>query len=1014
MRNQVRGALRGALAVVFVVVAATACGDNGDAPSEPDAGMPDSGGPDAGLPDAMPPDGPLPPDPGPFPLNPRAGQYEWAVIIPGLGDQVVMAVGEDGSIFIAGTHRAAVDFQGIRLAAPVGAAVAVLKLDARAKPIWGRSFGGGAEPSWRTNVRSIAVTASGDVVVGGAFLGSGFDVGTGALPAEGNTEGFVARLDGNTGSTEWARSFTGHNDDNVSTVAAEASSDDIYVHGQIEGQAVGGVWQPSYTFLERYDESGQRVWRRQLPTRVFWQHQMAVDRLRGPVVTGRYHGSLEVDGLRLQVEPGDEKGNLAVIGFTPDGHARFARQIFDENRGYYQRLLAAPNQRLYVSTTTEGKEIVLDDGRSLKGPDYSSDAALVRLTPEGEHDWSTVIDTQLAAYPNALAADADGAVYLAAYCDQRISLSPPISCSNGGGFLVSYGPDGGYRWSTYLYGSPAWMQALAAVPGRNRLLVAGETGPRSEEGADFGGVRVPGGRGLFVASVVTGPTYADPALPTPVVSSVVLEGIADGHIRQGGSGTVVVSGEHLEQIKSVRVGSRDVFVAAEDATPGTVRIPYVVPHGEAIGPLSLVLTLPRGRLNVPTSLEVSPIVVSPSGSDTGRGTVSSPMRLCRESWWDIAERGDTIRLLAGVHQCERAIYLSRGVSVEGAGTTQTKVGIAGRRFGPFSLSEGPHGQTRISQLTFQSGDYGAISNFDGVTDLAVRDVDFVGLSTAGLVTSSSTGRVALERVRYIGGRGAAIYADGDIHIEGRQVTVQTEWEGIMMLNGQLTLRDSVVKSARTAILLGDFNDPRALPRQLVLERSSLSSHRGVLSYGADLFMTDSELSLVGDPDSSKGISFIGGTLTAIRTRVHGFLIGISPTLGPVGDPTFALPGEFEHVANMDLDDVDVTAASVGVECEIFSEPSWLRMRRSRISGEESAFLIWDQFTSIDLGTAGAPGANTLTSSPSGHAFNDTRAAPGPAVDAVGTTLNGNAYSGEQLGPRSDADLAQRAANVVRF
>lgn len=54
----------------------------------------------------------MPPDPGPFPRDPRAGQFEWAVILPGLGGQVALASGADGSIFVAGGHHAAIDVGG--------------------------------------------------------------------------------------------------------------------------------------------------------------------------------------------------------------------------------------------------------------------------------------------------------------------------------------------------------------------------------------------------------------------------------------------------------------------------------------------------------------------------------------------------------------------------------------------------------------------------------------------------------------------------------------------------------------------------------------------------------------------------------------------------------------------------------------------------------------------------------------------------------------------------------------
>ncbi|MBK7538535.1 MAG: hypothetical protein IPI49_24835 [Myxococcales bacterium] len=942
----------------------------------------------------MPPDGGV--EPGPFPRDPHAGQFEWAVLIPGVGSQVVLANGPGGSIFVAGNHNGAIDAGDVHLPAPTGQAIAVLKLDARARPLWGRSLGVGAS-LWGTNVRSATVTTSGDVVIGGSFVGTSFDAGTGPLPAVGNTEGFVARLDGATGATQWARSFAGGGEDDVSTVAADPWSDDVYVHGEIAAQAVGGRWQPGYAFLDRYDASGLPIWSRQLEMKVSWQHELAVDHLYGPVVTGRYYGSLVVDGFRLTVDPGDMEGNLAVIGFAPDGRARFVRQLFDESDGFHQRLLAAPDGHLYISTTVDESDgIAFDDDHVLTGMSGLDDVALVRLTADGARTWTTVIDAERPEAPKMLAADAEGAVYLLGSCNRAIRFAPVIDCDSNDSFLVSYGPNGDYRWSTYVFGTPGWAQAIAAVPGRSRLLVAGEV----LGAASFGGAELQG-TGLFVASVVTGPAYANPLPPPPVVTSVVLEGVLDGQLRQGGAGTLSVSGEHLAQIKSVRVGSRDVFVA--NATNNLLRIPYAAPHGEALGPLRLVLTHPRGQLGVTTPLQITPIVVSQSGTDTGLGTFASPLRLCRDDWSTLARLGDTIQLLAGNYPCEQRLVLRRGVIVKGEGTTQTKLGAIGRPFGPFSVGYGPHGTTQFLQLSFlSSASDGAILSASSV-DLSLRDIDFLSLSAFGLRLDRGVGRASLERVRYLDGKASAIYSNGDIQIDGRQVTIQsTISEGVTLRAGRLILRDSAITAFRTAIEIGALTEGGPLPHHLLLERSTLSAYHGVRSYHANVEVFDSELVGIGQPAGGYGIDLVDGSATVARTRIRGFMSGLSRS--------YWSP---DHSGNVDLDQADVAAAGWGV---VFGSDRTgaLRIRRSMISGGSAALRLWGSFASVDLGTAAETGANALSSSPTGHALLDDRGAVGAPIDAMGTTLNGNSYSGELRGPSSTPDLMQSAANVVRF
>lgn len=911
-----------------------------------------------------------------------------------------MANGPGGTIFIAGTHNGAIDAGDVRLPAPTGQAIAVLKLDARARPLWGRSLGVGAT-FWGTNVRSATVTTNGDVVIGGAFVGTTFDAGTGPLPAVGDTEGFMARLDGTTGETQWARSFAGGGEDDVSTVAADPASDDVYVHGELAAQTVDGRWQPGYAFLNRYDANGVQLWSRQLTMSMSWQHELAVDPLRGPVVTGRYFGSLEVDGFRLTVAPGDLQGNLAMIGFTPEGRARFARQLFDESSGFHQRLLAAPDGHLYISTEIgEFDEFAFDDGQVLTGLRSSDDVALVRLTADGARTWATVIDVEQSRGPKMLAADADGAVYLLGSCDRAVRVAPTIACDSNDSYLVSYGPNGDYRWSTYVFGTPGWAQALAAVPGRNRLLVAGEV----RGNASFGGAEVQGA-GLFVASVVTGPTYANPLPPPPVVTSVVLEGALDGHLRQGGTGTIAVSGEHLAQIQSVRVGSRDLFTA--NATNNLLRIPYAVPHGEALGPLRLVLTHPTGQLDVVTPLQITPIVVSPSGTDAGHGTFSSPLRLCRNDWLTMARLGDTIQLLAGAYPCEQSLALPRGVIVKGAGSTMTKLGAAGRPFGPFSTGFGHHGTTQFAQLGFLASALdGAIRSTSSV-DLSLTDVDFTALSTPGLVLNAGAGRVLLERVRYLNGNATAIYSNDDIHIDGRQVTIESNRsDGVTLRAGRLTLRNSAITAQRAAIEIGALSDTSLRPRHLVLEQSTLSGYDGVRSYHAKIEVFDSQIVSNSQPNGNSGIELVSGSATVARTGIRGFLSGIRRSSWDDTAPV-----------TVDLDQAEVAAVGWGVHVEVPDDSRvrrTLRIRRSTISGGSNALGVTGSFTSIDLGTTAEPGANALNSSPTGHALMDSRSAVGSPIDATGTTLNGNSYSGELRGPRSSPDLMQSAANTVRF
>lgn len=477
-----------------LLVALVAAGCDGGEASEPDATPAADAGPDAAPTDAGIPDA-VRPDASPWPAVPAPGQFAWALQLVGMRDQTAIAVTPDGSIVVAGEHTAGFAVGGVSLPAPTGAALAVLKLGADGAPLWGRSFDGGT----RAILHSVATTPDGDIVIGGSY-GGPIDLGTGPMQVVDDQEGFVARLDGGDGATEWARPFAGIDfyDDGVTAVVAEPGGD-LYVYGDIGRDAVyDGMAVEAGAFLARLGGDGSRRWWRSFPSvDPGWKDTLVLDEEHRPLIAGNFYVSLTLDDTVLTVDREEyNRRDMFLAGFEGDGRVRMVRQLRDESDARVRTLAVAGNGDVYLGGDTGSGQIVIDEMHTIWSDASGNEGFLVRLDAQGQYVWSTTFETPyFYGGFRALALDGEGRVFLAANCDGPTRIAPAFTCARrNSSVLASFGADNRWRWASYIDASYAWAQALVAV--NDRLLVVGETSGDT----DFGGVAVSGG-GFFVAEV---------------------------------------------------------------------------------------------------------------------------------------------------------------------------------------------------------------------------------------------------------------------------------------------------------------------------------------------------------------------------------------------------------------------------------------------------------------------------------------------------------------------------------
>jgi hypothetical protein len=1007
---------------------APACGSvhQGGTPPDDPGGSLDAGPRDAGA--GPMPDGPAgdagvdapPGPPYPFPTNPAGGEFAWVVSMPGAGDPVSVTADHDGRIVVVAKQTGEVTFGELHVPSPeTREALLVLKLTADGKPIWARSFDGATQ----INPSAVATTPEGDIVVGGSFQGTGLRVGDVAVANAGNMDGFVMVLDGQSGATRWAAPLGSPADDRVAGVVAGhdgAGADAIYVYGNLSQSAmIAGQAVASGAYLIRYDADGTPRWVNAYPNLApDFANAIALDPQHGPVITGTFGGTL-VLGDQVAV---DGAGDTVVAGFDPDGHARFARPIYaGSTSSFYRSLALAPSGDIYVASNASYGTTLVDD-HPIWAPGLPSQILLLRLTPEGRYAFSTLIAGDPIPHVQHMATDATGAAYMITSCPTRVYVQPEIECPQGGSVILSYDADNQYRWATYV--RPGLVESMVAVPG-NRLIVAGVSAWYGDD-EDFGGVRVPTQQ-LFIAALAGGPARAPSPVPAaPVISGVQLDGQFDTELRQGGTATLVVRGHGLDHVTSARLGDIDIHVPPSAGTEPVLRLTVTIPHGHAPGPLSLVLGNAGGTASATSVVNVTPVVVTPLGSDSGRGTFSSPMRLRRVDWIDLLDYGDVLLLRNGVHTCNTGIQLRTGVIVHGESKSGTLVrGDLGRPFGGFHMGGGHFGAASVENMTIESAGF-----YDGAISVAsngrvnVTDVDLRGASEIG-IRASSGGTAIVRRVRYLQGSGTAIFVDGG-RVDASQVEIAGHATGISVHAGALNLADSTVSSDATAVLLGNGTSTSEVTDTTITRSTLRSSYRGIDAITARLTVRDSTIEAINPgPNGMDGINMVGGDLTVTGSVIRGWpnvgintfwlatdiIIFASASPGPRASALDPTP----EATTVTLDDVEVTACRFGIRYDAGLGGGRFAMHRSRVSSTDTGVLIERTFEAADLGTASVPGDNQLEVTSGGAALEVFGDSPGVAVGAHGTTLNGLSYAGDVQGP---ADVAGGyrigAASTVHF
>ena len=291
----------------------------------------------------------------------------------------------------------------------------VARFNATGQRVWSTYFGGSAQDQGL----GVAVGPNGAVYVAGYTVSNNLQVRNALQPTNaGSGDGFLASFNPD-GTLNWATYWGGSQNDQLTSIAYSATSGDLYVAGRVFSNGLATLG-PNTTagnrdmLVGRFTTTGQRVW-------------------------------------------------STYLGGTQD----------DQATG----IAVGPNESIYVTGFTLSAGLATANAQQTVNAG-GNDALLVRLTAQGQREWSTYYGGSGSDVANAVVAlPTGGAVISGQTTSTNLNLLNPAQSTSGGlndAFVAGFNGNGNQIMATYLGGNGT-DQAFGVGFANGKVYVVGAT-----------------------------------------------------------------------------------------------------------------------------------------------------------------------------------------------------------------------------------------------------------------------------------------------------------------------------------------------------------------------------------------------------------------------------------------------------------------------------------------------------------------------------------------------------------
>lgn len=282
-----------------------------------------------------------------------SGDVVWAKGFAGasLFDDQAVAVDANGNVLLVGGFFGSIDFGGGPLASAGNEDMYLAKLDANGNHLWSKRFGdGGPQPRYAVRV---GADAAGNVLLATSYTGTVDLGGGPLAASGGGPDLLVAKLDANGNHLWSKRFGDAEAQFGEGWALAVTAAGDIVVGGDFDGKLdLGGGLLVSGSiadaFLARFTGDGAHVWSKAFKAGTYaLPRAVAVDKDGGVFFTGYFTGSLDLGGGTMQA-PGVGK-DVFLGKFTAAGAHVWSTRFGDTADQYAYGLAADATGNAYVA-----------------------------------------------------------------------------------------------------------------------------------------------------------------------------------------------------------------------------------------------------------------------------------------------------------------------------------------------------------------------------------------------------------------------------------------------------------------------------------------------------------------------------------------------------------------------------------------------------------------------------------------------------------------------------------------
>ena len=344
---------------------------------------------------------------------------------------------------IAGNHyftgsliSLAANFGSITLPSNSNSDLFVAKQDANGQFLWAVRAGNPLAGNDQSN--GIAVDSSGDVFITGSFDGTS-QFGALSLTSAGDTDAFVAKLDGSTGDFLWVRPLGGTANDGGNGIAVDPDGN-VVVSGEFDRTSGSGgtTSDRPLIFVSKFAGDGTSLWTRSVSGAMQGSlFSIAIDSTGAIYAGGRFQGTADfstgslISTAYLPSSFGLPVDDGLVSKLDPDGNWIWARSLPGDSAEFVSDMIVGPDQQLYISGRFEGAANL--DGNVIISAGFTDFYVAKVEAATGSVDWAQRMGgTDKELYGGDLAFDPQGNLNIVGTFRGTADFGPQSITTDGG------------------------------------------------------------------------------------------------------------------------------------------------------------------------------------------------------------------------------------------------------------------------------------------------------------------------------------------------------------------------------------------------------------------------------------------------------------------------------------------------------------------------------------------------------------------------------------------------------